>query len=711
MGSLPLCAGTPSASCSDPIVLLNEEAFTPRTESVGNTELAAVSPSVMTGDLWWNKTYTLGDESFGRVVIPLDDGGYALFGDIYTDENSRQFGMVRVNATGQAIVNVQYGGSDPDYLHDAIEVSAGGFIMVGDTFSYGAGMYDIWVIRVDENGNHMWNRTFGSAVYEWGRAVVESSTGGLLVLGQTEPSLGSYDVKPMLIRLDEMGAPVWSKTYNTALDSYVDVTDLVECNDGGYAFIGRILFDGWLFRVDSLGNQLWNCTYGTAEGDFLTAIMKLDDSGFVLAGMTYGEGSGGTDIWMIWTDDGGNLTDNKVYGGPTMEQCRHAIQLKNGGFVVTGSYRYPGLGGYYGILFMRIDSSGELLLNRHYGQSPGDPYQGCGIAEVEHGGVAICATGYNSTLKFHLRLLVIPEVKWLEEPSDIAVDISNSLSYSMSADSAAGISEWTLNDTSRFSISRAGFITNSTPLGIGTFPLEVTAEDSLGNSISGEFSIEVYDHSPPLLAEQPPDQLLELGDEFLYDLNATDPSGPLEWSCSDEASFTVDSGGIVRSLGTLSVGPHSVLISVQDAYGNMASIAIVVIVQDTTAPKWVTAPANQFVLLGEPVQYQLAATDLSGIVSWRVDDVANFTMSETGLLTSIGILDAGSYPLQVTVEDSYGNEAVSSFTVYVLGSSGSTTLAPVDWGTLLAVGGVGFGAGVIIISVVYLGLRSRRKDE
>nr|KXH76973.1 MAG: hypothetical protein AM324_13250 [Candidatus Thorarchaeota archaeon SMTZ1-83] len=225
--------------------------------------------------------------------------------------------------------------------------------------------------------------------------------------------------------------------------------------------------------------------------------------------------------------------------------------------------------------------------------------------------------------------------------------------------------------------------------------------DSNGDYLLGEFVLTVFPSAIPTWIQPSSNQVVELGEVFEYDLNATDPSGIGEWTVDDTLRFSVDSQGVIHSVGTLSVGTYDLTVYVSDILGNVLSGEITVTVEDTTPPEWIIVPSNRVIAYGSQLEYQLSASDLGGIDQWRVNDTSNFEITENGLLLSMHILRVGEYGLIVTATDPSGNSLQCEFLVRI-----ERTDVGVDWLVQVAlvigviIGAV--GATTVIAIVIYI---------
>ena len=158
--------------------------------------------------------------------------------------------------------------------------------------------------------------------------------------------------------------------------------------------------------------------------------------------------------------------------------------------------------------------------------------------------------------------------------------------------------------------------------------------------------------------------------------------------------------------------------------------------KDTTSPSWDQEINDLHLDYGESLEYQLNASDLSGIDRWTVNNTELFTISSAGKLTNNSKLEVGSYPLCIRVYDEFDNELSVNFTVYIEESGTTTTtttatsttttttttttdtdttstgdtsiLPPPDDGTMILIVAVTGVSGALVVCVIVIMLRNRR---
>ena len=135
-----------------------------------------------TATLTWAKKYGRG---VFRDIHETSDGGYIVAG--YTASfgaGGCDFWVIKLNASGDPLWQKTYGGTNDDCSYSIQETSYGGYIVAGETRSFGAGEYDFWVIKLDASGDPLWQKTYGGTSYDYAYSIQEISYGGYIVAGK-----------------------------------------------------------------------------------------------------------------------------------------------------------------------------------------------------------------------------------------------------------------------------------------------------------------------------------------------------------------------------------------------------------------------------------------------------------------------------------------------------------------------------------------------
>jgi hypothetical protein len=300
------------------------------------------------GNVEWNRTY--GEEDWDRInsLVKTSDGGYALAG--YTYSFSAGFGdfwLIKTDSSGNMEWNKIFGEYDLDRANSLVETSDGGFALAGYTNSFGAGHYDFWLIKTDSSGNLEWNQTYGGVDQDIAWSLIQTSDGGFVLAGETL-SFGAGDHDFWLVKTDSSGNMEWNQTFGK--EDYDFAYSIVESIDGGYALAGisrsEDSADFWLIKTDIYGQIQWDKRYrrGTHSGAY--SLIVTSNGGYALAGYSHSIfGSTGTDFWLVKTDPYGNIKLNQTYGGTEIDHAHAVVETSDGGFALTGYTKSYGKGG------------------------------------------------------------------------------------------------------------------------------------------------------------------------------------------------------------------------------------------------------------------------------------------------------------------------------------------------------------------------------
>ena len=284
------------------------------------TEQCWVTRLNKSGQVVWEKTF--GDNTYNRIysVKELNDRTFvvagittSIQGDITGYNGGGDCFIAKLDSSGEFIWKRCLGGSYEESAYDIQATNDGGFIFIGNTYSndkYVTGKHgdinnnDIWVVKLNNNGFISWQRCLGGSNFEEGSALVQSSDGGYLVGGFTQSDDG-------------------------------DVSD----------HHGTDSLDYWVVKLSSSGSIQWQRTFGGTGDDYLSAICKSNDGGYILGGFTNSyngdinglKGRGYWDFNCIKIDAWGIVKWQKCYGGSLNEKLFCITPTSDNAFVVAGS--------------------------------------------------------------------------------------------------------------------------------------------------------------------------------------------------------------------------------------------------------------------------------------------------------------------------------------------------------------------------------------
>ncbi len=237
------------------------------------------------GNVLWDRVYGNSAIEFARAVVETSDGGYAIVGrsDDGSDVNIL---LIKTDSDGNEAWSNVYGGTGEDEAWGISETIDNQLVITGQSTSFGAGDQDVYLAKIDLDGNFQWFQTYGGPDDDFAFDVQPVATGGLIVGGTTR-SFGAGDYDVYLLKITDSGMLEWSQTYGGAFGEWG--TYIVPMPGGGYALAGSTQsFNNWfddvyLVRTDADGNMLWQQSYIRDRKDIPHSLELLQDGSFAIA--------------------------------------------------------------------------------------------------------------------------------------------------------------------------------------------------------------------------------------------------------------------------------------------------------------------------------------------------------------------------------------------------------------------------------------------
>lgn len=334
----------------------------------------------------WNKTFAGHGYERAYSIRQTSDGGYIIAGETLT------FGMtncgvllVKTDAYGNMQWNKTFQRTEHHGGYYVDQTRDEGYIIAASTRSYDSIDSDLWLIKTDPTGNKQWDRTFGGTCNDEVRSMQQTSDGGYILAGETYSDTRGFDI--WLIKIDSTGNKQWDRTFGGI--NFDSVNSMEQTSDGGYIIAGKkgsIFGDGkcnfWLIKTDPAGNEQWNSTYSKQRINEAESVQQTLDGGYIIAGYTRLYDTGKSDILLVKTSSNGNMEWLETFGRDEYSKANCVRQTSDGGYIIAGE-----TGSKYGATdawLVKTDSKGNMQWEETLGGS-GDDTAMCVIVSLDDG--------------------------------------------------------------------------------------------------------------------------------------------------------------------------------------------------------------------------------------------------------------------------------------------------------------------------------------
>lgn len=367
------------------------------------------------GNIQWEKTFGGNDIDILNSISQTNDGGYIVGGSSgsnisgdktensrfsYLYNNSMDYWILKLDENGNIVWQKTIGSDGWENLSTIKQLPNAQYIIAGTSNGIishektlkGYGSYDYWILKLDENGNILWQNIYGGESddflsahpvfpFEKSGNIDFTDDGGFIIGGKsgsnisgnkTENKKGFLDY--WVLRVDSIGSILWQKTFGGLNYSRNNFSSLIVTKDNNYMVGGYTdtniggdktqpsngNFDFWILKLDRDGNILWQKSIGALYDESLYSFNQTNDGGYILAGESNSDISGDKtenarfahDYWVVKLDKEGNVEWDKTLGALGEETAYGVLETNDGGFVVGG---YSG-NGY--ISYDKTESSG-----------------------------------------------------------------------------------------------------------------------------------------------------------------------------------------------------------------------------------------------------------------------------------------------------------------------------------------------------------------
>jgi hypothetical protein len=297
------------------------------------------------GEISWSETFGGTEDDGGMDIRQTPDGGFIIVG--YTESYGavqNDIYLLKTDNSGDSLWANRFGGDSTDIGRSVYLTSDGGFLITGQTYLFGPGEMDAIVIKTDSLGEESWSSTFGGLAGEIddGFDALETDDGGYLAVAKK----GAYGPDPedvWLIKLDENGDSLWTRFYG---DEFVDRgLSLLRLSSGNYLIAGFAYsflsesYDVYSVIIDENGELLHSNTYGGFDTDLGIGAYPTFDGGSIISGYTRSFSQGEDDAYLVKIDQTAEMQWDYSFGGEEIDISTSCVQASDGGYLLTG-YTY-----------------------------------------------------------------------------------------------------------------------------------------------------------------------------------------------------------------------------------------------------------------------------------------------------------------------------------------------------------------------------------
>lgn len=275
------------------------------------------------GTVLWERHFANSPSNRLKSVRETADGGYILTGSIFsynsggviTGNGLEDLYLVRLDNQGNVLWEKRFGGSGADVGWSVLETSSGDFVVTGvsESINYFEEGEQVYLIKTDANGTLLWGKKIGGAFSQYGYAVAQAANGDLVVAGYSYTRTAGNGF--YLIRTTSSGSLVWEKTFGNT-DSLYNRNDMIIDSSGDIVIAGNDGFNVLLFKANSYGDISWTRTYNWSQYQTMctaSSLTQTSDGGYLVAGSTWP--NSGKDFLLIKSDANGMVRNNIVKPG------------------------------------------------------------------------------------------------------------------------------------------------------------------------------------------------------------------------------------------------------------------------------------------------------------------------------------------------------------------------------------------------------------
>ncbi len=260
----------------------------------------------------WTKKYGTTIDDFLRTTIKTIDGGFVSIGE--TGENIL---VLKTDRMGNVLWSKSIGGGNSERGFSILQNTDGSFVLIGDTHSYGAGLRDLLVVKITENGELIWSKTYGNQLDEASTDFTMTDDNAFVIVGVETSLAQGFGI--LALKIDQDGNPIWTRSLDGSGNDHIDA--IYANSDGDFVLYGHTLscssdYNNIAIKINDTGETTWSYTYGEGLDDKGISITKTPQDAYLLSSYFVNTiQNDKIDLEIIEINDNGIVLNNKIYGG------------------------------------------------------------------------------------------------------------------------------------------------------------------------------------------------------------------------------------------------------------------------------------------------------------------------------------------------------------------------------------------------------------
>ena len=268
-----------------------------------------------------------------------------------------------------------FGGDKFDRALFIDHTSDGGYIICGYSNSFG-NSNDIYVLKIDKAESIQWQKTIGGSRTDIGWGIKELKDKSYLLFGGIGVDSTNDDI--FISKLDANGNKLWERSYGGP--TYERCTQMIQTSDNNFAFIGQRNIregniDSYVFKIDMNGNLIWEKTFGGSVVERTFYGTEITGGDLLISGLTLPYGNNKADVYFLRITKNGELIWNKTYGEKNVHEIVHSFCANSDKriYTLTG-YSETTKEGFHEGLFLQIDENGNVTRKHTHNNNSYDIY-------------------------------------------------------------------------------------------------------------------------------------------------------------------------------------------------------------------------------------------------------------------------------------------------------------------------------------------------